>query len=179
MTLKLNFWWFITDERKELFSDVLLHVFPDLAISVTELGPNFNTESIRVVWRAFVDKSYASKLIWFCELRSDCLKDKSFPHLLDCLDFGNWKVDSELSSVFVNFVLPLRLNRSFEKWKRIDSLLITIHQMGLDPFCLGVIEKVFDFAVFDGFPSERKGDYVVEPRNLVHTFLVIFGRDVV
>ena len=66
------------------------------------------------------------------KLGSDGLEHKSFPYLLDCLDFLYLKVDSELSSILVDRVFPLGVNISFEKREGIDSLLLAVDKMGLD-----------------------------------------------
>ena len=113
------------------------------------------------------------------KLGSDGLEHKSFPYLLDCLDFLYLEVDSELSSILVDRVFPLGVNISFEKREGIDSLLLAVYKMGLDFTSWQVVEKVLDFAVFNRFPSKWERDYVVEPRNFVYTFLVIVLGNVV
>lgn len=117
----------ILDHQFDVFVfEVLLQGLHHRLLRIVELGPHFDTEHILTLSSRLVEQANTTEHVCAAKLVSHDAEDELLPDRLQERDAG-LEVDSELSSVFVDRVFPLRLNVLLEKTEAVDAHPGTLH----------------------------------------------------
>lgn len=116
---------FPLDGIDELLTQILDLVLAHFGLFVRELGPDLNSEVSRVV-ATFVEQTHTCKHVDVHEVSADHIENQSVPEGLDQFKAGCLKVNSELATLLVDGVFPLRLNVKLEQTQPVDSLFLVV-----------------------------------------------------
>jgi len=163
---------FPLDGIDELLTQILDLVLAHFGLFVRELGPDLNSEVSRVV-ATFVEQTHTCKHVDVHEVSADHIENQSVPEGLDQFKAGCLKVNSELATLLVDGVFPLRLNVKLEQTQPVDSLflVVVVNVMHGAGQLLLIEEKVVDLSVRNVDPGLGKTDCVIKPRDFFHRLL--------
>ena len=136
----------------DFFSQVSSNILALGWVLIIRLKPHLNSELTWLSLCAFVQQTNSTKFIEFRKFACDSLEHQHFPDLLNFFYFCI-EVKSEFTSILVDLVFPPRFNISLEKWKGINSLLLSLYEMCLYFVGGSIAEEVFNLAMSDVVPS--------------------------
>lgn len=118
----------VLKESHEFFFDVLLHLLANFIRVRVKLCPNFHAEIVLSSITRLIKQPHPRKHVSLSKLLSHHLEHQHLPNFLHCRNIS-FEIKSELSTLLINHVFPLRLNVVLKQAQSTHAFFLIIYDL--------------------------------------------------